>query len=78
MRAKDIKVGETYLFVATESMARKHLEGQPFKVENIENVWRRLKGKSRRVKRFYNQEGAAARADELEPLDSGSTTEDPL
>ena len=78
MRGKDIHVGETYLFLATDSQARKHLEGKPFMVDRIEPVWRRLGGRSRRVKRYYNQEGDAARAEELEPLDAASTTEDPL
>jgi hypothetical protein len=72
MRSKDIKVGETYLFLATDSQARKHLEGLPFKVDRIEPVWRRLGGRSRRVKRYYNQEGDAARAEELEPIDATS------
>jgi hypothetical protein len=72
MRGKDISVGETYLFLATDSQARKHLEGQPFTVDRIEPVWRRLGGRSRRVKRYYNQEGDAARAEELEPIDATS------
>lgn len=68
MNAKEIKVGETYLFVATDNPARKHLEMQEFLVVEIKFVWRRLKH-LRRVQRFFNEDGVGARADELEPLD---------
>lgn len=70
MKTNAIKVGETYFFVATESAARKHLEGTPFTVYEIKPVWRRTYGKSRRVKRFFNEFGEGARAEELEPLDT--------
>jgi hypothetical protein len=76
MKSSDIKTGETYMFVATDSPARKHLEGQPFTVYEIKAVWRRIRG-TRKVKRFFNEDGVGARADELEPLDSGNTTEKP-
>jgi hypothetical protein len=71
MKSADIKIEETYLFVATDSPARKHLEGQEFTVVRSEFVWRRVKKKgSRRVKRFFNEAGDGARAEELEPLDT--------
>lgn len=69
MRGSEIKQGETYMFVATDSPARKHLEGQPFTVVEIKAVWRRVRG-TRKVKRFFNEDGVGARADELEPLDA--------
>lgn len=69
MKGSEIKTGETYLFVATESLTRKHLEGEPFTVVEIKSVWRRRFKVSRRVKRFFNAEGIGARADELEPID---------
>jgi len=69
MRSKDITQGETYLFVATDSPARKHLEGEEFTVKEIRRVWRLFKGKGRmNVQRFYNEAGDGARAEELEPL----------
>jgi hypothetical protein len=78
MKSKDIKQGETYMFVGTESPARKHLEGEPFTVQEIRAVWRRVFRKgSRKVKRFFNADGVGARADELEPLDSKIPTEMP-
>lgn len=75
MKSSQVKQGETYLFVATDSQARKHLEGQPFYVAEIKAVWRRTFKQSRRVKRFFNEDGIGARAEELEPLDSVNTTE---
>lgn len=71
MRSRDIKEGETYMFVATDALERKKLEGQPFTVVEIKNVFRRLKfrGGTRKVKRFFNEEGLGARAEELEPMD---------
>lgn len=75
MKAADIIIGETYLFVATESVARKHLEGQPFTVTGKKSVWRRLNRRSRRVNRFFNDDGIGARADELEPLDGTAGNE---
>lgn len=78
MKSSEIKVDETYLFLATDSPARKHLEGQEFTVVRIEAVWRRLKKKgSRRVKRFFNEDGVGARAEELEPLDKPKTVDAP-
>jgi hypothetical protein len=78
MKSADIKQDETYLFVGTDSPARKHLEGEEFTVTRIEYVWRRLKKKgSRRVKRFFNEAGDGARAEELEPLDRENTQENP-
>lgn len=75
MKAADIVIGETYLFVATESQARKFLEGQPFTVTGKKQVWRRLNKSSRRVNRFFNEDGIGARADELEPLDGTAGNE---
>jgi hypothetical protein len=69
MNASEIKVGETYMFVATLSDERKHLEGLPFRVVEIKDVWRKFGHlPAARVKRFFNEEGDGARADELEPL----------
>lgn len=69
MKQRDIKEGESYLFIATESPDRKHLEGTKFTVWRIEPVFRRFKGKgTRRVMRNFNEDGVGARAEELEPL----------
>ena len=68
MKLSDIKVGETYLFVATDSPARKSLEGQPFTVTEIKSVWRRNKLRSARMKRVFNEDGVGARPEELEPI----------
>lgn len=56
------------MFVATDSPARKHLEGTEFTVQEIRPVWRRQFKQSKKVKRFFNADGVGARADELEPL----------
>jgi hypothetical protein len=69
MKSSDIKPGETYRFMGSESPTRAHLAGQPFTVVEIKAVWRRLFKKSKRVKRFFNEDGIGARADELEPMD---------
>lgn len=68
MKSSEIKIGETYLFVATDSPTRKHLEGQPFEVTEKRRVWRRVKGKRANVYRFFDQLGHAAMAEELEPI----------
>lgn len=67
MKSSEVKEGVTYMFVATDSPARKHLEGQPFTVVEIKKVWRSKKV-SRQVKRFFNDAGEGARAEELEPM----------
>lgn len=67
MNGREIKTGETYFFVATDSPARKHLEGTEFTVFEIKKVWRRFK-RSKLVKRFFNEAGEGARAEELEPM----------
>jgi hypothetical protein len=69
MEGKHVIVGETYAFVATDSPARKHLEGTEFTVEYKKQVWRAQTG-SRRVQvwRYFNADGVGARASELEPL----------
>lgn len=68
MKQSEIKTGETYFFIATDSKVRQHLINTEFTVTEIKNVWRRQHKKSRLVKRFYNEFGEAARAEELEPL----------
>lgn len=78
MKASDIKEGGTYMFVATDSLSRKHLEGELFTVVQIKNVWRRRFKTSRKVKRFFNSDGIGARAEELEPWDESETEMDPF
>lgn len=79
MRGSDIKQGETYMFVATDSPARKHLEGEPFTVTRIEFVFRRFKRKgTKKVKRFFNEDGVGARAEELEPMDQAPADDLPF
>lgn len=65
MEKKHVKEGETYLFVATTSPARKHLEGQPFHVEYKKRVFRKKNGRITKVLRFFNIDGIGARAEEL-------------
>lgn len=77
MKSSDIKIGTTYMFVATDAPARKSLEGKPFTVVDIRAVWRRWAKKSRRTKRFFNEDGVGARADELEPIDVEVPTVNP-
>jgi hypothetical protein len=75
MNASEIKVGETYMVVATLSDQRKHLEGLPFEVVEIREVWRGRKwgrAKKHKVKRFFNEDGIGARPEELEPLNDES------
>lgn len=68
MKNKEIQEGQTYMFVATEDVNRKHLEGQPF------FVWMssRSKKRTRRGKplrsQFYNSNSEMAIAEELQPL----------
>lgn len=78
MHPKDIVIGETYLFIATLNPQRKHLEGQPFTVVRKERVFRKVpyrRGKhnagTRKVLRFFNDDGVGARADELGELPNG-------
>lgn len=75
MHPKDIVIGETYLFIATLNPERKHLEGQAFTVVRKERVFRKVpyrRGKhnagTRKVLRFFNDDGVGARADELGEL----------
>jgi hypothetical protein len=69
MKQSDIVIGETYLFIATENPARKHLEGEPFTVVSKKAVFRRLgKKNTRKVNRYLNDAGDAARAEELGEL----------
>ena len=76
MKSADIKTGETYTFMGSESPARSHIEpGTPFTVVEIKAVWRKIKrAGSRKVKRFFNEDGVGARADELEPRDEPERT----
>jgi len=69
MKSDEIKVGETYTFMGSDSPARAHLAGEPFTVTEIKSVWRRVNRGRRKVKRFFNAEGVGASADELEPMD---------
>jgi hypothetical protein len=72
MKRDDIEVGQTYLFVGSDSPKRKHLAGQPFTVASKDQVYRKVsyrhKKRSMKVTRFFNDDGIGARADELEPL----------
>lgn len=76
MKSKDIKIGETYMFVATDNPARKHLEGKHFFVSDRKTVYRRLKKGTRKVYRFENEYGDQARAEELEPIDEMNPDQD--
>lgn len=72
MLKNEIEVGETYLFVGSDSPARKHLAGEPFTVTEKKRVFRKgsyKRGKrTMKVLRFFNEDGIGARAEELEPL----------
>src|SRR5687767_15070322 len=69
MEHKQIKEGETYMFVATLDPKRKHLEGTPFTVASKKKVWRaQTVGRRHKVMRIFNSDGVAVRPDELEPL----------
>lgn len=69
MTKRDIRDGETYLFVATDSPVRKHLEGHPFTVAERRFVFRKFRGqRTQKHLRFFNDDGVGARAEELEPL----------
>lgn len=69
MQTKDIEDGATYLFVATDSVARQDLVGYPFTVQHRKAVFRKFKGQGTRKRlRFFNDDGVGARAEELEPL----------
>jgi hypothetical protein len=72
LKKDDIEVGETYLFVGSDSLKRAHLAGHPFTVTSIDKVYRKIsyrKGKrSMKVTRFFNDDGVGARAEELETL----------
>lgn len=79
MLKSDIQVGETYLFIGSDSPKRAHLAGELFTVDSIDRVYRKmsyLRGKrTSKVLRFFNDEGIGARAEELEPL-PGQDSED--
>lgn len=70
MMPNDIIVGETYLFVGSDSPKRQHLAGSEFTVVRKDFVYRRFKGNahSARVLRFFDDDGNGARPDELEPI----------
>lgn len=77
MKSADIKIGETYTFMGSESPARQHLAGEPFTVTEIKSVWRRVNRGRRKVNRFFNADGIGARADELEPRDDDQQSAQP-
>jgi hypothetical protein len=72
MKRDDIEVGETYLFVGSDSPKRKHLAGQPFTVVSKDRVYRKVKyrhkNRTMKVTRFFNDEGVGASAEELGAL----------
>lgn len=72
MLKADIQIGETYLFVGSESPKRQHLTGHPFTVVEAKDVFRKISWnhgrRSAKVTRFFNDDLIGARADELEPL----------
>lgn len=72
MHHKDIKEGEDYLFLATDSATRKHLELTIFTVAEIKQVYRKVtwghRKASRQVYRYFDHDGVGARADELQEL----------
>lgn len=72
MKRDDIEVGETYLFMGSDSPKRKHLAGQPFTVTSKDQVYRKVsyrhKKRSMKVTRFFNDDGVGARAEELGTL----------
>jgi predicted RNA-binding Zn-ribbon protein involved in translation (DUF1610 family) len=72
MKRDDIEVGETYLFMGSDSPKRKHLAGQPFTVTSKDQVYRKVsyrhKKRSMKVTRFFNDDGVGARAEELGAL----------
>lgn len=72
MKRDDIEIGETYLFIGSDSPKRKHLAGQPFTVVSKDQVYRKVsyrhKKRSMKVTRFFNDDGVGARPEELEPL----------
>jgi hypothetical protein len=72
MKRDDIEIGETYLFMGSDSPKRKHLAGQPFTVTSKDQVYRKVsyrhKKRSMKVTRFFNDDGVGARAEELGTL----------
>lgn len=72
MQHTDIKEGQDYLFLATDSATRKHLELTVFHVAEIRKVFRKLtwgqRKASRQVTRYFDHDGVGARADELQEL----------
>lgn len=72
MKRDDVEVGETYLFIGSDSPKRKHLAGQAFTVVSKDQVYRKVsyrhKKRSMKVTRFFNEDGVGARAEELETL----------
>jgi predicted RNA-binding Zn-ribbon protein involved in translation (DUF1610 family) len=72
MKRDDVEVGETYLFIGSDSPKRKHLAGQAFTVVSKDQVYRKVsyrhKKRSMKVIRFFNDDGIGARAEELGAL----------
>jgi hypothetical protein len=79
MHKNDILIGETYLFLTTDSPARKHLQGQPFTVVAKPRVWRKFarrgKVKTWKVTRIQNDNGDLARPEELGEMPAGGLLE---
>jgi len=74
MKAKEIQLNETYLFVATDDAARKYLEGKPFTPTHVANGWT-PQGRNglhkREAKRFFDYDNNKALPEELQPLPAG-------
>lgn len=69
MKQSEIKVGATYLFVATDDPLRQHLAGKPFHVTGTRQDMRKMHGRRKPPRlKFLNGNGVYARAEELEPL----------
>lgn len=71
MKAKEIKLNEIYLFVATDDASRKYLEGKPFTPTHVANGWtlRGVRGlHEREAKRFFDCDNNKALPEELQPL----------
>lgn len=69
MKQSDIVIGDTYLFRATDSPERLYLIGEPFTVVSKKAVFRKFGRKgTRKVNRFFNDDGVGARPEELGEL----------
>src|ERR1700749_5089465 len=82
MLKEDIIIGETYLFVGSDSPTRAHLAGSHFTVVRKDRVFRKAvysgsKKRTRKGLRFFNDDNIGARAEELEPLKAEEIQHDP-